>query len=499
MSKNHDGIKASLLGLRPYFIIAAGIIVCYIFFSLILGVSESVTRLLMIAGVLLCGVFFAVYCLLKKRVSKTEALIAALIAAGIVMRIGYMLYTPFLVRGHDIGAYDKTGHFAYMYRLYSQWALPDSNKYQFYHPPFAHILQALVVKVFSWFQRTDDLTALFQAAKIVPCFASCAMLIVVRSICRETKLSNRATALALAVVAFQPTFFILASSVNNDMLMLLLFMISVLYTIRWYYNPSMKNILLIALSIGLAMMTKLSGGMAALFTAPVFLAALVRRWREKHAKALFGQFAAFAGVCVPLGLWYPVRNLLLFKQPIGYVLLLSSSSDLYSGDHSFIERFLSFPADQIFKPLYCQPFGDYNLWLYTFKCSIFGEFKFEKMPDALAALLIAANLLLILVSLLAMIYVMLRCKEANKFIRFGLFWIWLTQMASFLLFNVNFPFGCTMDFRYIVPTVITGAVYTGIALDHMRNKNKIAPNAVFAVGCATIALFCVASVLFYAI
>ena len=96
------------------------------------------------------------------------------------------------------------------------------------------------------------------------------MLWVFRSLCREMKLSLRATAIAVAVAALHPTFFILSASVNNDPLMLLFFLVAILYTIRWYRRPAMKNILMIALAIGLAMMTKLSRH-AALSTAPVFL------------------------------------------------------------------------------------------------------------------------------------------------------------------------------------------------------------------------------------
>jgi hypothetical protein len=201
---------------------------------------------------------------------------------------------------------------------------------------------------------------------------------------------------------------------------------------------------------------------------------------------------------VPLGLWYPVRNLLMFGQSFGQVFLLSTESKLYSGDYSFVQRFLSFPAEQLLSPLYCQPYGDYNLWLYTIKCAMFGEFSFER-PDALAALLIVANLILILVSLAAMIYVMIRCKETNKFARFGLFWLWLVQMVSFVTFNIGFPFGCTMDFRYIVPTAIIGAIYIGIALDHIKAKRSTVTNMVFHTGLVCILLFAIASVLFYTV
>jgi len=482
--------------MRPYVCTAAAVVISYIVFSLLLKAGEEAVRALMLAGVLLCGVYYVAKSRGQNSGLRTETLVTALIAAGMVMRIGYMLYTSFMMRGHDIGAPDDDGHFGYMNQLFAFGKLPQANTYQFYHPPLAHILHALVVRVFSWFQGTDNLTALFEAAKIVPCFATCAMLWAFRSLCREMKLTPCATAIAVAVAAFHPTFFILSASVNNDPLMLLFFLIAILYTIRWYRRPAMKNILMIALAIGLSMMTKLSGGLAALFTAPVFLIVFVRRLRERQAKPLIDQFAAFAGVCVLLGLWYPVRNMILFDQPLGYITEVSSA--LYIGDVPLMQRFLSFPLDQIFSPLYCRPFEDYNIWLYTLKCSLLGEFSFADR-DTFAAILIAANLVLIPVSLAAMVYVVIRGREINRFARLGLMWIWLTQMGSFILFNLRYPMGCTMDFRYIVPTVFTGAAYVGIALDRMKARPGVWRKALYWAGAAAVAFFCAASVLFYAI
>lgn len=497
MSRSKSSAREIWTGFRPYIITAAAIVAAYVLFALLLNFGQAAVRGLMLGGLGLCGLWLLWRTLSKKCASKTEALIAALIAAGIVMRVGYMLYTSFMARGHDIGGTDGTGHYAYMYQIFANGTLPQTNEYQFYHPPLTHILQAAVVKVFSWFRPNAEMNSLFEAAKLVPCFASAATLIVTRSLCRAMEVKPRATALAVAVVAFQPTFYIFSSSVNNDSLMVLFYMAAVLYTIRWYSAPTMKNILMIALAIGLGMMTKLSAASVAFFTGPVFLAVFIKFFKEGRAGRIFGQFAAFLGVCAPLGLWYPVRNYIKFGQQFGHVFTISSTSELYCGDKSFVSRFLSFPPDQILTPLYCQPYGDYHLWIYTLKCSIFGEFSFN-WPDAFAALLIAANLILILVSIAAMIYVIIRGKEVNAFARYGLFWLWLIQMVSFVVFNIRFPFGCTMDFRYIVPTVIVGAIYIGIALDRIKAKNKAVANGIFCIGVAAVALFGLASVLFYA-
>jgi hypothetical protein len=246
------------------------------------------------------------------------------------------------------------------------------------------------------------------------------------------------------------------------------------------------------------MMTKLSGFLAAFFTAPVFIVAFIKKWREKHLKGIIGQFAAFGGVCVPLGLWYPIRNLILFGQPLGYVLKFPDSSWLYCGDKSLFSRFLFFPLDHVINPLYCSSGDDYNTWLYVLKSSLFGEYSFDR-NSAIAAALIILNLLMILISVAAMIYVIVRRREINRFARFGLFWVWFVQMASFFAFNLEYAFGCTMDFRYIMSTAIVGAVYIGIALDYIKSKHKPATNRVYIAGCVAIALFSIASVLFYAV
>ena len=45
-------------------------------------------------------------------------------------------------------------------------------------------------------------------------------------------------------------------------------------------------------------------------------------------------------------------------------------------------------------------------------------------------------------------------------------------MVSFFKAAADYAFTCTMNFRYITPTVITGAVFIGMAAseDHIKNN-----------------------------
>ena len=488
--------KAAGLGFWPYLAVAFAVVAAYSVGSAWLAVSERVVRAVMLGCVGACAVL-ALAVPLQKHLPKWETWIVLILVAGVVLRVGYMVYTPMGLRGHDVVGFGESGHLDYVYQIVTTGKLPQSYEYQFYHPPLNYIFEAIIVKAFTFFDHNPNLELVFEAAKIVPCFASCAVLLVCYSLFREFKLSARASALALGVLAFQPTFFILSASINNDSLMLLFYMLAVLYTVRWYNHPTLKNILVIALAIGLGMSTKLSAMTVAGFTAPVFLLLFIRRIREKNALPMLGQFAAFGAVSLPLGLWYTIRNRIKFHISYRYIYTLSRWNALYCGDVPFAKRFLSFPLRQMLEPLYCQPYTDYNIWVYIAKCAAFGEFAFERSAKV-ALPLSLSNLLLIALSVLAAVYVILRCKETHFLARFGLLWLWLIQMGSFLMFNLQYPFGCTMDLRYIVPTIIVGAAYLGIALDDLKERNKPLGKVLFYFGAAVIAVVAAASTLFYA-
>ena len=488
--------SANYGGILRYVFTAVLIVAAFSIVQWHLHLGGDQIRLVMLAG--LAGyMIFGGILLLQKKFDSAEVLIVGIIALGLILRIGYMLYTNVQLRSHDISDFHASGHLDYVYQIFSTGKLPTTNEVQFYHPPLQHILQAIVVKIYSLLRPNENLYALFESAKIVPCFATCSLLFVFRDICRELKIGARATVLAMAIVAFQPTFYLLSNSINNDALMLLFYGLAILYTIRWYHAPTMKNILLLASSLGLGMMTKISASTVAFLISPVFLIVLLQQIKQKRVKPLIGQFAAFLGVSVPLGFWYPIRNWIKFDQPLNYVLTINLPQ-LYCGDHSIAERFFSLPIREILNPLYCQPFGDFRLWLYTIKCSVFGEYSFDQ-SQMLAKMLLLTNLILMILALVAMFYVLLREKKTHPLVRLGLAWLWLIQVGFFVLFNVRFPYGCTMDFRYMVPTVFVGAISLSFVLERIKQKQSRMGNLLFAVGAAVVALYSIASMLFYTI
>jgi dolichyl-phosphate-mannose--protein O-mannosyl transferase len=500
--------SSPIYGAGVYFVLMLGLFAGFLVFSPFVTLTgnsgttyfssdvydgDGTVRLGMALALILLAAAFAIT--FHKSKKKIEAALVFIILAGIILRFGYMLYTPFYIRGHDVMKYGSVGHLEYINHIYTTGKLPATNKGLFYHPPLEHVLCTVISRLYALITGLRSADAVFEAAKLIPCFASCGLLIVSKRLFEAFGFSPRAKVAALALIAFHPTFILLSASINNDMLSIFFMMTAFLYTVRWQRAPTYKNVILLAVSIGLAMSTKLSGGAVAVVTAVVFLAALVRCWREGDVGSFVGQMAAFAAVVFPLGLWYPIRNLVLFGQPISYVLPLPESSSLYIGNVPLRERFLRFSVRSIFEKIYCAPFDDVRIWEYVVQCSLFGEFTFADRLRPLTLVLLAANLLLILVSLCAMLYLVFADRRNKRLAVLSLSGFWLVRMVSFVAFNLKYPYGCTMDFRYLAPTAIIGAAFIGLITDRLTGTRvKKAGHAALVI---VIAVFCVCSAGFF--
>ena len=360
-------------------------------------------------------------------------------------------------------------------------------------------MAAVWVKVFQWFGVTDQ-AQLAETLQFLTCFYSCAMLAVVYRIFDENPFGRRAVPLAYALVCLHPTFYLLAGSLNNDCLMVLLFFTAVLYTLRWYRDPSLKNSLTLAVAIGCCMMAKVSGAMIAPVTAMVFvwkLAVLGRERKWRLLRGILAKLAAFGAVCIPLGLWYPVRNLILFGQPLGYVAPIGEDAAIYCGNEALADRFVPLLSPDWTKSLYCDPFEDYNIFAYATKCSVFGETALSGIGVAAATLLVCA-FILITGALTAMVYVLARGRSERTTL---FFWVMAavmaTQVGLFLYSNVKYPYGCTMDFRYLATGVLPGAVFLGAAGQRLWRSKREVPQYLAVVLSCVVFLFCVSGVFLY--
>jgi 4-amino-4-deoxy-L-arabinose transferase-like glycosyltransferase len=429
----------------------------------------------------------------QKRLTYDKA-VELIILMGFILRLGYGSYTSIFARQHDVGkSINDSGHIGYIYQIYSKFKLPSSNTFQFYHPPLHHIISAVFMRINSFFFFFKDIYSLIDKVKILTIFYSCSALLVLYEIIKELKLSKTVNIIALTILAVHPTFIILSASINNDMLSILFLFIALLYSIRWYKKPSFFNIIMIALSIGLGMMTKLSTAIIAPITAVIFIIKWFSYFRKPQFYKLIPQFIIFAIICIPLGLIYPLRNYLLFGQPLGFVWEVTNPQ-LYVGDKSYFVRFIWFPIKDFFYNLWASPGFDYNIWIYTLKCSVFGEFGYWQ-GALFAVFLLLFNCIVAPISLFAMIYIWVKKYNKYQLSKIILTSLWIIVMAMFISFNIKYPYGCTMDFRYIVPTLLVGSVFIGM-LYEMLGDEEWERRLKLTIKYCLIG-FCISSILFY--
>ena len=439
------------------------------------------------------------------------AIIALLIFLGITIRFVYVLYTGSIDRQHDVGFFNwNWGHANYIEYWYNNpFKLPDFDirtKWQYYHPPLHHWLMAVLLRLLTWLGVKYETAA--ESLQMLPMLYSCLTVIVSYRIFRLVKLKGKPLFAAVAIMCFHPTFILFAGSFNNDMLLTLFVMAAIMWGLRWYRVPKMKNIIPLALCIGLGMMTKLSGWMVAPAVAALFLIVLIKNIRKPIYTIV--QYTVFLIISVPLGIWWQVRNLLRFNVPLTYIQGLGTEVTFYLGNMSVTERLFDFSGQQltyIYDAFlsYGAPYDEYNPTLGLFKTAMFDEGTNNICDANFPQISVTAPILYILSIVLFLVcFVCFICAvvRKSKYINCGaerLYFalLFAVYLGCYYWFCFAYPYTCTMNIRYCMPLIPLCAM--GLALVLQSTKDNKKPVAVWfrRVMYAVTAAFCAMSYLVY--
>lgn len=477
---------------KEIFIYYISIVLFFILIYIIEPLIENYIRSITVGSIMLIIGGFYVAKRIKKLKINYKNIILIIMIVGILTRAMYIIYTPITERQHDVYGINDQGHLGYIYTIYQTGKLPETNSIQFYHPPLFHSIAAGWLKVNDIFSVSLDKS--IEGIQIITAIFSSLIMLVVYRIVEEIEIKNIYKIFIIAVMAFHPTFIILAGSINNDILMILLSFYIILYLIKWNDNPNIKNTIILAVITGCSVMTKISGAIMAVPIMYTFIKKIIEIHRTENNKILllFGKFMLFGIISLPLGLWHPIRNLILFNQPLGGVLL--PGDGLYVGQYSTVQRFLSISFKELFGQVYCVIPDNHNVFAYIVKCSILGEFTYNNNINIYVTFLKFVNLLIILAIVLCTFILIgkYKRKDKNSFIIMILLITFFTNMISYYSFNIQYPYLCTMDFRYIVPTIFTGIVTICVVLDEFI-KNDIIKELIEYV----VILFCILSFVFF--
>ena len=480
---------------------------------------------------------------------------------GLLIRLVYICYTSVYDRQYDVWYIHKpgdknnyfldNGHMMYIYNLYDKGMLPVTNKYQFYHPPLWHISAAAVLRLFTALGYSLDYA--LECVQVLGVFCSEAAVFIFYRMLTDLKLGDRYILIAMLIGAFCPILVIMGGTINNDVMMCMFFMATMLFLVRWWRFGKTSDIIKMGVTLGLGMMTKTS----CVLIAPVIAAAFIIRFAQSVARKIYSkrtigemvgqmhtdgrqirsvkayirQFILFGCVSVPLGIWYQVRNLILFDQSFTYVMRFKRTSTLYCGETRFLRRLFSFPPEELTTKLFCSSPKDYSIFPYLIKTSVFEEHGYE--VNALAYIcgwiLFYTAMILAIVSTACMVINLVSnvCVYGRGRLSFGkcgsskesvsgsglerntslancmkgykwiFAFIWGMLFFSYLSFCLKYPFSCSMDARYIVPTIFICLTFMMMMTERLSQRRpapgKMMMTVLFILGM----LYAVCTVIFY--
>lgn len=383
---------------------------------------------------------------------------------GCLLRFFYVINTSIFDRQYDIGSIDLSvdhtvsgGHLAYIQYLYQQGHLPDFDPtlvYQFNHPPMHHYLSAVVLQFFT--PIIKDYNRLYETLQLIPFVSSILLLWSAYRIMRRLLVDERTLEFCMTILAFHPALILLSGSVNNDTLSLLFMVLCIDYTMEWCANHRLWTIIKAALAISLGMMTKQSVALMAFPMALVFIYEWVKeRKKAKILRKTSIQYLIFLLVSMPIGLWFYIRNMVLYKMPLVWVYTLSEDTWQYTGNVPVINRFLWPDLKEFFGGLKQFQLGcGYNVWIQIMRTSVLGEWDMAGVGRGIKVL--AMFLMLIAFALAMVVFscdviVGLRYKRYRVDARTMILLVstYLVNFVAYLKFYYDYPQECSMSFRYI--------------------------------------------------
>lgn len=439
-----------------------------------------------------------------KEVDKKNKYAYLIMILGIIIRFITNFYARVDVFQHDI-TFNNAGHFDYAKYIYENNMLPNTNYYEFAQPPINAYLQALVMKIMSFvINRNVSLIKLYSYTKILSFIFSVITLIIIYKIIKEFDVNEFLSNIFIAIFSFYPGLIIMNTQYSNDPISYMFFYLSIYIALIWIKNKKMSTIILLALSIGIGMLTKVSVGLVAFVVGPILLIGLYSSYREdKKNKNGYANFknvilmlTVFMLIVFPIGLSYSVRNYILFGQKFGEIfdIAVGTKLDLSLKNYSIYDRYIKFAFDRLFDKE-CNIFHDYyeyNIWVDLIKTSTFDEFTFVKYYPfknfyPLLVIIYILNLLFWFIGILSIGYNIsyissieksvdnFFINKDNKFTINSLIILSLLLFAiaiiSYIYFNVRYARSCNSNYRYIA--YITFALASSIISSMHLIKCKI--------------------------
>ncbi len=408
----------------------------------------------------------------------------------------YIIKTPTWERQHDVIGFRNgkgIGQAALIEYLMENMKFPDFNptkRWGFFQPLLHHIIAAAMLKIN--LLRGMNYDRACECIQILTLIYSLIFIFYGFRIFTLMGLTGKGLIVSELLLSFHPVLTLLSGSVNNDMLSHMFLIMAVFYALKWYKEDRLRALLLTALMTGLSMMSKLSGVLAAPAIAFLMLYKLWSDFREKkNLLPRIGSYSLFALIVFPLGLFFPLRNLILFNVPLTYMPKVGEELT----DYSVLQRIFDVRTST---PFACMekngnPYDEFNIFLLLIKTGLTGEYDLSVNSPRVtpfAWILFFSGVLLFII----VIILFFRILFTDRFIKdmpLRCFFVILIMTGILFMLRLMFkaPNFSSGDLRYIAWITLPAALLPGIYICDKPGRTEVLPeilSVVFAASSAVV-------------
>ena len=389
---------------------------------------------------------------------------------GAVIKMAYILYTAVWTRQHDVISFGAgEGHAAYIEYILQNKSLPNFDPrlvWGFFQPPLHHTISA----AWMWINVRLGIAErqLQESVQVLTLSYMIVLMVVTYYICKELAMKQRGTIITMLIVSLHPIYTLLSGSINNDALSISLSGVAVYIAILWYKKPKFGTIILMAVTIGLSMMAKLSAGLVAPGIGAFMLYKLYAD--RVNWKKYIAQFIGFGIVVFPLGLWWPVRNKILWGMPANYIPEVGEQLT----NSGFFSRIFDVRMHTVYPAMINNgdAYDEYNVILAMIKTSLFGESNFGEVSGIInpfAVILFIASVIIIILQVVAAVKI-LTDKEASPAVEYKILLgvSAISLLGGYLMFALGYNNFSAQDFRYAALLIVIMSLFLGLYDDRLE-------------------------------
>jgi 4-amino-4-deoxy-L-arabinose transferase-like glycosyltransferase len=378
------------------------------------------------------------------------ALIIIVACLAIALRLAYLSVTTYEERGHDV-----FGHVDYINYLVDHHALPNRDDgWQFYQPPLYYVAGALIVA------GAETIGYDRESGFVLVQLLSFILSIIVFVICigcayhlfphKENRPDRTLFLLFLAAI---PSYVFFSARLNNDVFAQVTAFASVLLLLQWWKKPELRTWIILSVTIGLGLLSKMNMVLFLPIAGIVALAQSGIRWSQKIV------MVAILGIAsLIIAGWYVIPPFLEEDQARSAVI---GNADHMTGPiPNTWNRLLVFNPVEVLRHPFNQIDGEgarrHYLWEYLFRSMFFGEFSYHSAATSPALIMLFTGILALIAAACSLIIDLLKSFKSPTF---PLAVATIVLMAGALAVRIAMPFSSSQDFRYSTALLIPFAYY----------------------------------------